>query len=179
MPETPYSKFRLSDATLAKLDDLAASNGGTRSVAMREAVHYWHAVVSAAARANADALTEEEWALLGHTQAGADSDEIEELLRDGPGRPHAEDVVAVDWSQRLAMELSQMHEGRAILLESHREEQRAAKKLARKIAGWGIVRGYALYAALRYFWRPENRDVGVGACAAPEVWMSPTAKEAT
>lgn len=172
------SQFRLSDDTLARLDSLAASNGGTRTTAVKESIVYWHAVVMQAARANADALSREEWELLGHTQTGAESDEIEELLRDGPGRPPAEDVAVVDWSQRLAVELSQMHEGRAILLKSHRQEMIAAKKLAKRIAVWGIVRGYALYAALRYFWRPENRDTGIMACAAPEVWMTPTAKEA-
>ncbi len=166
MPETPYSKFRLGTDTLADLDALAASNGGNRSQAIREAVAYWRQAVEAAGRENADELTAEEWALLGHSQVG--SDDLDEVLEDRP--------VAQDWSLRIAQELIGTHEGKPILLKSQQEEARAAKKLAKKIAGWGVVRGYALYAALRYFWR--RPEAGIAACAAPEVWMTPTAREA-
>lgn len=170
-------KFRLDDTTLERVDALAASNGGNRTLAIKESVAYWHSLVEQAARENADALTVEEWALLGRTQTGSDDDEVESLLREreGPGRPTLPAVVAVDWCQRLALELAQMHEGRDVVLHEHKEERRAAKKLAKKIAGWGVVRGYALYAALRYFWR--RPEAGIAACAAPEVWLTPTARE--
>ena len=52
------------------------------------------------------------------------------------------------------------------------EERTNLKKLAKKLAGWGIVRGFALMATLRYFWRTP--EAGIAACAAPEVWMTPT-----
>jgi len=166
MAETPYSKFRLSTDTLADLDALASSNGGNRSQAIRESVAYWRRLVEAAGRDNADALSPEEWTLLAHTGDPSDM-EI-------PGDDEA-GIAARDWCGWLATSLAQMHEGREVVLPSHREEARAAKKLAKKIAGWGVVRGYALYAALRYFWR--RSEAGIAACAAPEVWMTPTARE--
>lgn len=165
MAETPYSKFRLGADTLADLDALAASNGGNRSQAIRESVAYWRRMVEAAGRENADALTPEEWTLLGHSQVG--SDDLDEVLEERP--------IAQDWSVRIAQELIGTHDGRPILLKSQQEEVRAAKRLAKKIAGWGVVRGYALYAALRYFWR--RPEAGIAACAAPEVWMTPVARE--
>lgn len=165
MAETPYSKFRLGEETLADLDAVAASNGGNRSQAIRESVSYWRTIVEQAGRLNAYELSREEWTLLGHTQVG--SDDLDEIIEDRP--------TAQDWSARIAQELAGMHEGREVLLPSHRDEQRAAKKLAKKVSGWGVVRGYALFAALRYFWR--RPEAGITACAAPEVWMTPTARD--
>lgn len=166
MAETPWSKFRLAPDTLAALDALAASNGGNRSQALREAVAYWQANVEAAGRANADALTAEEWTLLGHTGDPGDYEHLYEVDQGSPCR---------DWACLLAIGLSQMHGGRAVVLPSHVVEQKAAKKLAKKIGGWGITRGYALMAALRYFWR--HPEAGIAACESPEIWMTPTAKE--
>ena len=165
MPETPYSKFRLGQETLADLDAIAASNGGNRSQGIREAVAYWRLLIEQAGRENADALTAEEWTLLGHSQVG--SDDLDEVIEDRS--------TAQDWSLRIAHELIGTHEGREVVLQSHKDEARAAKKLAKKISGWGVVRGYALFAALRYFWR--RPEAGIAACAAPEVWMTPTARE--
>lgn len=165
MPETPYSKFRLSEATLADLDALAASNGGNRSQAIRESVAYWRKLVEDAARENADDLTAEEWALLAHAQIG--QDDLDEVLEDRD--------AAQNWPQRIAMELAGAWEGREAILRSHVDERRESKRLARKIARWPLVRGYAIFAALRYFWR--RPEAGIAACAAPEVWMTPTARE--
>lgn len=166
MAETPYSKFRLSETTLADVDALAAPNGGNRSQAIRESVAYWRRLVEEAGRTNADALSPEEWTLLVHTGDPSDMDIPDD---DEAG------AAARDWCVWLATSLAQMHDGREVVLPSHRDEARAAKKLAKKIAGWGIVRGYALYAALRYFWR--RPEAGIAACAAPEVWMTLTARE--
>lgn len=160
------SQFRLSAESLADLDALAASNGGTRTPALREAIAYWRRIVEEAGRTNADALSPEEWTLLAHTGDPSDM-EI-------PGDDEA-GAAARDWCVWLATSLAQMHDGREVVLQSHRDEARAARKLAKKIAGWGIVRGYALYAALRYFWR--RPEAGIAACAAPEVWMTPVARE--
>ena len=41
-------------------------------------------------------------------------------------------------------------------------------------SGITYAKRYALMAALRYFWRTS--DAGIGACVAPEVWLTPTAK---
>lgn len=159
------SQFRLSAKSLADLDALAASNGGVRTPALRDAIAYWRSLVEAAGRENAEHLTVEEWTLLGHAGQpdvwGADLDD--------------ESAPAPDWSKRIAVELATMFDGRPLVLPSQREEAKLAKRLARKVGDWGVVRGYALMAALRYFWgRPE---AGIAACAAPEVWMTPTARE--
>lgn len=177
MPETPYAKFRLGEETMADLDALAASNGGTRSTALREAVSYWRRLVEEAGRENAEELTVEEWTILGHTQVGVD--DLAEILMEesgvdrGRGRPVADTTVR-DWSVRIAQEVLGSFEGRPVVLPIHAAEKKIAKKLAKKIAEWGIVRGFALYAALRYFWR--HPEAGIAACAAPEVWMTPTAR---
>jgi hypothetical protein len=46
--ETPFSKFRLGEHTLADLDALAAGLGGVRSAAVRDAIHYWRQAVEEA-----------------------------------------------------------------------------------------------------------------------------------
>ena len=68
-----------------------------------------------------------------------------------------------------------MWEGRTVL-PLHRPEERACRALARRIAGWGPVRGYALFAALRHFWRHPESGVGGGEWWHPETWMTPTAR---
>lgn len=166
MASTPYAKFRLGADTLADLDALAASNGGNRSQALREAIAYWRMAVEEAGRRNAAELTPEEWSLLGHLN---DPDPFPgaALGEDEPGR-------VTDWSRRLALELAGTWEGRKPVAKFHQEEKAATNRLARKIASWGPTRGYALMAALRYFWRTP--DAGIVACAAPEVWLTPTAR---
>lgn len=159
MAETPYLKFRLGPDTLADAAALAAS-AGNLSQAVRECIAYWHRATAEAARLNADELTREEWHLLAHTGTPAlDGDE------DGGRYP--------DWSHVLALELVGVWEGRPVLLPSHKEEKKAAEKLARKIGGWGPVRGYALMAALRWFW--SHKDTA-DAWWHPEVWLTPEAK---
>lgn len=149
------SQFRLGPHTLADLDALAAS-AGTRSDALRECIAYWHRAVAEAARLNAEELTPEEWVRLGYTGDPGS------FLGD-------EDQSAVDWSRRLAIELVGMYEGKAYLLPEHMGGQKEAKKLAKKIGGWGIVRGYAMMAAVRYLW--IHQDTGP-AWWQPEVWMT-------
>lgn len=172
MPETPYSKFRLGEDTLADLDAIAASNGGVRAIALRESIAYWRHLVEEAGRRNADDLTREEWTLLGHAQVGADA-EIDEIIEPrGVGQPPVQAPTARDWSHLIAAELVGTWDGREAILPLHRREKRACRTLARKVAKIGVVRGYALYAALRYFW--QHPEAGIAACAAPEVWMTPT-----
>jgi hypothetical protein len=163
MAETPYFKFRLPPDVLADLNALAASNGGNNTLALKEAVTLMRVATEAAGRENAEELTAEQWTLLGHTGDPTDID-----MGDEEGAP------ARDWSQVIALSLSQMHEGRAIMLDSHKMERHRAGKLAIKIQGWGPIRGYALMCALRYFWR--HQEAGIAACASPEIWMTPTAK---
>lgn len=163
------SEYRLSEAVLIDVDALAAS-AGNRSQAVREAVCYWRELIEAAGRENAESLSPAEWELLGHTGDPTDMDTAGHVGDDG--RPQVR-----DWCPVIALSLDQMHAGRSVLLASHKQEVRDAKKLARKIAAWGPVRGYALMAALRYFWR--RPEAGIVSCSAPEIWMTPTAKEAT
>lgn len=166
MAETPWSKFRLGVGTLAALDALAASNGGNRSAALREAVGQWRAAVEAAARANAEELSREDWTRLAHLN---DPDPFGGLLDDDPpthGR---------DWSAYLAAELIGAWEGRPVVLPAHKAERRESAGLAKRVAAMGRVRGYALMAALRYFWK--NPEAGITSCSAPEVWLTPTARE--
>jgi hypothetical protein len=164
--ETPYFKFRLPPGVLADLNALAASNGGNNTLALKEAVAYWRAEAERAARLNAAALTAEEWTLLGHLGDPSDYDLPDDVCPDATCR---------DWAMILATGLAQMYDGRPVLLPSHKAERKAAAGLARKVAGWGIARGYALMAALRYFWR--HPEAGIGACASPEIWLTPTARE--
>lgn len=168
MPETPWSKFRLSDDYLALLDELAASNGGNRSAALREAILYWHRLVAEAGRQNAEDLAADDWTRLAHLN---DPDPLP------PDVEMGDEPIAVDWSARLAHEIVGMWEGRPVVLDLHRQERDACRELARRIAGWGPVRGYALFAALRYFWRHQDAGVGGGEWWAPEVWMTPTARD--
>lgn len=168
MPE--FTKFRLSDSILADLDSLAASFGhtdgrGHTSDAAREIITQGRMWVEWAARLNAAELTADEWTLLGHLQ---DPSGIDLPGEDAGPR-------ACDWSRVIAMELVGVWEGRDATLPLHRDGAKASKALAKKVASWGPLRGYALMAALRYFWRVP--EAGIEACRAPEVWMTPTAKE--
>jgi hypothetical protein len=160
--ETPYAHFRLRPHTMGDLDALAAS-AGNRSAALREAVEQWHAAVAEAGRRNADELTREDWDRLAHINhpdpfAGLDGEA---------------ERVAPDWSQVIALELVGMWEGRELILPAHREEAALCKRLARRIAGWGRVRGYALFACLRRFWEGE----AVAEWWDPAAWMTPDARD--
>lgn len=151
-----YTKFRLGEQTLADLDALAV--GGSRTQALREAVAYWRLLVAEAGQLNADELAEADWVRLGHLNDPSPLawtwDEEERAA------PH-------DWSVRLATELEVAWEGRA---QEHKAEAKACAKLAHRIAGWGPVRGYALFACLRAFWsRPDTPD----RWWEPAVWMAP------
>lgn len=164
------SQFRLGPDTLADLDALAASNGGQRTTAVKEAVAQFRALVEAAGRQNADELSREDWTRLAHLNdpdpfGGLDV-EVDPMPRHG-----------IDWSQYLAVELCGQWEGRELLLPLHKSEAKECRALAKRVAAFGRLRGYALMAALRYFW--HTPDAGIGACAAPEVWMTPAAKEKT
>lgn len=159
------SQFRLSPYILGELDALAANNSaerGERTTALREIIVLARVLVEAAGRENADALDTAEWTLLGHTGDPADNEVF------------GEDPTPRDWSHTIALSLAQLHEGRPLLLASQREEQKAAQRLAKKISKWGVLRGYALMCALRYFWR--HQEAGIMSCAAPEIWLTPTAK---
>lgn len=163
------SPFRLSDAHLALLDDLAASRGGVRSDALRDAITYWHRAVREAGAANAADLSSEDWNRLAHLN---DPGPMEGLGDEDEG------PLAIDWSARLAHELVGMWEGRAVVLPEHAAERVACRNLAKRIARWGAVRGYALWAALSYFWKTPSAGVGGGDWWHPATWMTPTAKEA-
>jgi hypothetical protein len=170
MPSPAPSQFRLALAYLEALDSLAAHNGGKRSPALRDAIAYWRRAVGEAGRANALALTPEDWTRLASlNDPGGALDGLEDHEE---GRP-----LAVDWSARLAHELVGMWEGRR-LLPPHAEEAKECRALARRIAGWGLARGYALYAALRHFWTRPEAGVGGGDWWHPESWLTPTAKGA-
>lgn len=163
MAETPYTKFRLAPHTLSDLAALAAS-AGNLSAAVRECVAHWYRAVSEAGRLNANDLSRDEWHLLAHTG--------------DPSSPYdGTDERAIrypDWSRILATELAGVWEGKPLLLPSHREEKKASERLARKIGGWGPVRGYALMAAVRWFWKhPDTAD----AWWWPEVWLVAETRE--
>lgn len=171
---TPYYKYRLGPDTLADVAALAASNGGNQSAAVREAVTQFRAAVAEAAAVNAAELTEDDWTRLGHLndpdpfgRPGGDDDDTADLLGRGRG---------IDWSQYLAMELVGMWEGRPATLPLHKAEKKASEQLARRVAAWGRVRGYALMAALRWWWRQPN-GVPIAACADPAAWMTPAPRE--
>lgn len=159
MAETEYAKFRLGHRTLADLDALAAS-AGTRTQALREAVAYWNLLVREAGERNAAELSRYDWARLAH------------LDRPDPwpseGYDEDERASALDWSAILAESLVAMWEGKDLVLPAHQEEAIACRKLAKKIAGWGVVRGYALMACLRHFWAQEKHGAEWW---LPEVWM--------
>lgn len=161
MPEVPYTKYRLGSYTLAGLDALAAS-AGSRTQAVREAVAYWRAAVEEAGRQNAAELSGEDWVRLAHLNR---PDPLPSEVRDD-----AERSSARDWSRILAAELAGAWEGRAEALPPHRRERKACLDLAARVAGWGPVRGYALYSCLRRFWsRPDTPE----GWWRPEVWMAP------
>ncbi len=165
MATTPI-QFRLPPDTLADLAALAGSNGGNLTTAVKEAAAQWHAAVEEAGRLNADELSAEDWHRLAHLN---DPDPLSGLMEDEDFTPRS-----ADWSKWLAAELVGMWEGKGLILPSHKTESRACKQLAKQVAEMGRVRGYALMAALRYFWKTP--DAGIMACAAPEVWLTPTAK---
>lgn len=165
MAETDLSRFRLGAYTLEHLDALAAS-AGSRSQAVREAAAYWRRAVEEAGRANAAELAPDDWIRLAHLN---DPDPLPSDVRDDAGRS-----AAWDWSQRLAQELVGMWEGRDLTLPMHREEARACRELARRVAGWGVVRGYALFACLRHFWRAPN---AAEEWWRVEAWMTPAARD--
>lgn len=145
------SQFRLGPDTLADLDALAASNGGQRTPAVKEAVAQFRALVEEAARANADELSREDWIRLGHLN---DPDPLGELNLDDMPTSHGR-----DWSQWLAAELVGMWEGRGTTLPLHDAEAKACQTLARRVSKLGRLRGYALMAALRYFWRSPEAGI--------------------
>lgn len=163
MAETEATRFRLGEQHLSLLDSLAVSNGGVRAPALRDAIAYWHRLISEAGAQNVAELAPDDWVRLAHLN---DPDPI-------PAGVDNEEPLAVDWSARLAHELVGMWEGRSITLPLHREEATACRELARRIAPWGSVRGYALFAALRHFWRAPE---GAAQWWQPEVWMTPVAR---
>lgn len=170
MANTPYTNFRLRAHTLADLDALAASLGGNRSAAARDAIHYWRAAVEQAGRENAEEFGEQDWGLLAHlNNPDALPREVEdELDGDGP--------TVIDWGRRLAMELVGQWEGRPVL-PLYRTEKAAGEDLAKRVAAVGLVRGYALYLCLSHFWGPALATRGDGEWWHPETWLTPTAKE--
>ena len=163
--------LRLPFAVTALLDSLAAScgpgvigghrGGGGRKQAACEAIAQFHRAVAEAGRLNADELSEDNWIALGHLNDL--SSEADELF----GRDYG-----IDWSQRIARELAYQFDGRAVITGDPRPKH--SRELACRIAAWGSIRGYALMAALRYFWR--NTEAGIGVCAEPEIWMTPATK---
>ena len=159
MPE--YTHFRLGERTLAQLDTLAAG-AGSRTQAVREATAYWTHLVREAASINATELSEEDWVRLAHLNQ---PESLPGDLRDEEDR-----TATRDWSQWLAIELVGMWEGRSLALPYHQEEARACRALAKRIARWGTVRGYALFACLRWLWRHEEEDTRTK-WWTPEVWM--------
>lgn len=163
MPPAKPTQIRFTESML---DDAAAlqASAGTLTAAVREALHLTRVVVEEAGRANAEVLTPEEWVILGHLN-NPDDPELGDL---GIGSP------VDDWSARLAAELVGAWEGRPTPTPEAKRERKRAKELAGLVATFGPVRGYALMAALRYFWR--RPEAGIAACAAPEVWMTPTAE---
>lgn len=151
------SRFRLGERTLAQLDGLAAS-AGSRTQAVREAVAYWQALVRQAGECNARELSLEDWIRLGHLgQPEVMPDEV---------RDEEQRASVCDWCGWLAAELHGQWEGRSLVLPYHREEAHACRALAKRISGWGVVRGYALFACLRHSWRQEG---------APDGWWHPDA----
>lgn len=158
------SQFRLGPDTLADLDALAASNGGQRTTAVKEAAAQFRRLVEAAGRVNAEEFTAEDWVRLGLLN---DPDPTGGLVEvDQAGSPHDR-----DWSRWFAAALVGTWEGRDTTLPVHKAEAKACRVLARRVAGIGRLRGYALMSALRYFWRSPGAVIE--SCAAPEVWMTP------
>lgn len=157
MAETPYSKFRLGEDSLSQLDSLAGA-AGSRSQAVRDCIAYWAAAVADAAVANAADFSEEDWVLLMAVEP-PDYD----MLDGGDGRSGSR-----HWGSILAAELQGRWEGRKILA-LHEPEVKATRKLAGRVAKLDLGRGYALYAALRWFW---SHQATPEQWWRPEVWMS-------
>jgi hypothetical protein len=151
---TDYTKFRLLPSALDTLADIAAS-AGNLSAAVRECIYYWHRVVGEAAQQNAEELTPEDWERLGHTG------DPTTMIRD-------DEEYTIDWSARLAIEVADTYEGKLLLLPEHKAAAKACKALAKKICGWGVVRGYAMMSAIRYLW--THTDAGSD-WYQPSVWM--------
>lgn len=158
-----YIRFRLRQSTLTQLEALARSSG-TVSQAFREAVCYWHAAVWGAAQSNAEEFSEEDWHLLAAVEPGS-YDLADGEVEDGRLMPVP---VARQWGPLLAQELLGRWEGRTVL-PLHRAEVEATRKLAGRVARLDMVRGAALYAALRWWW--GQRGETPGAWWRPEVWM--------
>lgn len=157
MAETPYSKFRLGKDTLAQTDRLAGA-AGSRTQAVRDCIAYWTAAVADAATTNVADFSEEDWTLL----SGVEPPDLD-LVDGEEGR-----AVARHWGSILSAELLGRWEGRKILA-LHEPEVKATRKLAKRVAKLDLVRGYALYAALRWFWA---RQTTPEQWWRPEVWMS-------
>lgn len=169
-PSTDRVDLRLPLAVVADLDALAAScgpgvtgpnGGGGRKQAACEAIAQFRRAVHAAGERNAEELSADDWTALGHLQ---DVSEGAELFGAEYG---------IDWAGRIAQELADQFEGRAVISGDPRPKH--AVRLAKKIAGWSTVRGYALMSALRYFWR--HAEAGIIAAQSPDIWLTPMAKE--
>lgn len=158
MPE--YTKFRLGERTLADLSALAASAGNITQAA-REAIAHWRMVVEIAGRQNAESLSIEDWERLCH---------LNDPTPPAFAWDEDERASARDWSAWIAAELCGAWEGRELALPLHRAEAKACRELARRVASWGPVRGYALFAALRWLW---TRQETPRQWWRPEVWMRP------
>lgn len=157
-----YAQFRFGERTLADLDALAAS-AGSRTQAAREAVAYWRQLVAQAGRQNAEELSATDWERLGHLN---DPSPLAWTWDE------EERASARDWSHWLAAGLCGAWEGRSQALPQHEREAQACRELARRISSWGPVRGYALFAALRWFWSDAGRAAS-GQWWRPGAWMTP------
>jgi hypothetical protein len=146
VPVTPFSRFRLPEGILGELDALAAALGGVRTSAVKDAITYRHRPRADAGRANARDLSPEDWGILASITVPAG--------RKGNGK-------VTDWARHLAAQLGAM-------------EGPDGQALARRVASWGLVRGYALYACLAHRQRRRGDDI---AWWSPAVWMTPTARD--
>lgn len=153
--------FRLPEDTLGQLAGLAASNGGVLTAALKEAAAQFRLLVEEAGKLNAEAFQPDDWVRLGHLNDPDPFGGVDVM----PAGRHG-----VDWSAALAAELIGMWEGRDTSLPTYRQEASACRELARRVAALGRLRGYALMASLRYFWR--SPEAGIDSCRSPEVWLS-------
>lgn len=158
MSDLSRLELRIPPDVTAIIDRLAephstslAGRGGGKTAGVIEAVRVFIAAAADAYEANIADFAAEDWALLAHSIPDADPAALYE----------AAESYLTDWSQVIASELSDMHEGRALVLQSHKDEQAAAKKLAKRIAKIGPMRGWAMMDALRRFWQDKD---------APETW---------
>jgi len=131
------------------------------SQAFRESVAYWHAATLAGAKANAEEFTPDEWTIFASVEPPTyDVDDVE----DGRLMPEA---TARQWGPLLRQELLDRWAERTVL-PLHRDEIEATRKLARRVAKLDLARGYAMYAALRWFWGRQETPPDWW---RPEVWM--------